>query len=110
MEAEKAQIVPHVPEPAYDEKGHVVFSRLTDEEMGMRRVSSIKPKRIEWLMPDRIPALAYTLIAGEGKQGKSQFTMAMGALISTGGEWWDGSGQVDQGHVFTSRRRMTPSA
>ncbi len=100
MEAEKAQIVPHVLEPSYDDKGHIIFSRLTDEEMGMRRLSSIKAKRIEWLMPDRIPALAYTLIAGEGKQGKSQFTMAMGALISTGGEWWDGSGEVEQGHVL----------
>jgi hypothetical protein len=100
VEAEQAQIVPHVLEPSYDDKGHIIFSRLTDEEMGMRRLSSIKAKRIEWLMPDRIPALAYTLIAGEGKQGKSQFTMAMGALISTGGEWWDGSGEVEQGHVL----------
>lgn len=100
IEAEQSQVVPHVPEPVVDDKGHVIFARLTDEEMGMRRLSSIKAKRIEWLMPDRIPALAYTLIAGEGKQGKSQFTMAMGALISTGGEWWDGSGEVEQGHVL----------
>jgi len=76
------------------------WSRLSNEDMGMRLASSIKPKRIEWLMPDRIPKFAYTLIAGEGKQGKSQLTMALGALFSNGGEWWDGSGQAPQGHVL----------
>ena len=76
------------------------WSALSNEDMGMRLASSIKPKRIEWLMPDRIPKLAYTLIAGEGKQGKSQLTMALGALFSKGGEWWDGSGQAPQGHVL----------
>ncbi len=85
---------------AYDGNGQVNWALLSDEDMGMRLASSIKAKPIEWLMPDRIPALAYTLIAGEGKQGKSQLTMAMGALISTGGQWWDGSGEVSQGHVL----------
>jgi hypothetical protein len=76
------------------------WSALSNDDMGMRLASSIKPKRIEWLMPDRIPKFAYTLIAGEGKQGKSQLTMALGALFSNGGEWWDGSGQAEQGHVL----------
>lgn len=66
----------------------------------MRLASSVKSKRIDWLMPDRVPSLAYTLIAGEGKQGKSQLTMAMGALLSTGGEWWDASGPAPRGHVL----------
>lgn len=99
-EAGNAQVVPYVPEPAFDNKGRINWSRLSDLDMGIRLVSSIKPKRIEWLMPDRIPNLAYTLIAGEGKQGKSQFTMALGALFSMGGEWWDGSGRAKRGHVL----------
>jgi AAA domain len=88
------EAIPEKPLPAYDEKGRINWARLTDLEMGMRLASTVKPKRIEWLMPDRIPNLAYTLIAGEGKQGKSQFTMGLGALFSTGGEWWDGSGRA----------------
>jgi hypothetical protein len=80
--------------------GRINWSVLSDEDMGMRLASTIKPRRIEWLMPDRIPNLAYTLIAGEGKQGKSQFTMALGALFSVGGEWWDGSGAAVRGHVL----------
>ncbi len=84
--------------PATESQGF--FASLSDEQMGMRLASTIKSKRQEWLMPDRIPSLDYSLIAGEGKQGKSQLSFAMGALISTGGEWWDGSGQVEPGHVL----------
>jgi len=94
------EFTPEPPAPAYDDKGRINWSRLSNEDMGMRLASTVKPKRIEWLMPDRIPNLAYTLIAGEGKQGKSQFTMALGSLFSTGGEWWDGSGHAKRGHVL----------
>ncbi|MGA2702003.1 MAG: AAA family ATPase [Isosphaeraceae bacterium] len=94
------EVQPATAAAAYDEKGRINWTRLSNEDMGMKLASSITPKRTEWLMPDRIPSLAYTLIAGEGKQGKSQFTMALGALFSTGGEWWDGSGCAKRGHVL----------
>jgi hypothetical protein len=72
----------------------------SDAELGMRRASAIEKRPITWLLPDRIPEKDYTLVAGRGKQGKSQFTMALGAKVSIGGEWWDGSGRAPLGHVF----------
>jgi hypothetical protein len=66
----------------------------------MRPARSITKRRVEWLLPQRIPARDYTLIAGRGKQGKSMWTMAAGAKVSTGGDWWDGSGVAPRGHVL----------
>ncbi len=52
------------------------------------------------MLKNRIPENDYTLIAGRGKQGKSQLTMAIGAKISTGGEWWGDTGRAPCGHVL----------
>ncbi len=78
----------------------VDWSTLSDEDLGMRRASKVKRKPIKFLLPGRIPEGDYTLVAGRGKQGKSLFTMAVGTKVSTGGEWWDGSGTARSGHVF----------
>jgi hypothetical protein len=80
--------------------GPVDWSKLSDEDLGMRRASKVKKKPIRFLLPGRIPEGDYTLIAGRGKQGKSLFTMAVAAKVSAGGEWWDGSGTAPLGHVF----------
>jgi hypothetical protein len=73
---------------------------LTDEEMGMKRASAYEKLPIEWLWPNRIVRHEYNLIAGRGKEGKSLVSMAIAAKVSTGGEWWDGSGTAPCGHVF----------
>jgi hypothetical protein len=76
------------------------WDQLSDADLGMRKASGISKKPIVWMMKDRIPDRDYTLIAGRGKQGKSQLTMAIGAKVSTGGDWWDGSGAAPHGHVL----------
>jgi hypothetical protein len=76
------------------------LASLSDAELGIRPARSYKKRRVEWLLPNRLPRRDYTLIAGRGKQGKSQLTMALGAVISTGGPWWDGSGTAPKGHVL----------
>ena len=78
----------------------IEWDKLSNEDLGMRPAAGIKKRRIEWLLRDRIPRNDYTLIAGRGKQGKSQWTMAFGAKISVGGDWWDRSGRAPQGHVL----------
>jgi hypothetical protein len=88
------QIAPHEPQvrPSWKD--------LSDADLGMRKASTISKKQVQWLLPERIPRRDYTLFAGRGKQGKSQLTMAIGAKISTGGQWWDGSGAAPLGHVL----------
>jgi hypothetical protein len=71
-------------------RGIETFGRAySDEEMGIQPASTVEIKPVEWLMPGRIPRYDYTLVAGPGKQGKSQFAMAVAAKVSTGEAWWD---------------------
>jgi hypothetical protein len=78
----------------------VDFDAMSDEDLGIRPIRSFKKRRIEWDLKDRIPKHAYTLIAGEGKQGKSQVLTAIAAAYSTGGELVTGLGHLPKGRVL----------
>jgi hypothetical protein len=76
------------------------FSKMSNEDLGIRPMRSYKKKRVEWDLENRIPQHAYTLIAGEGKQGKTSVVTAFTAAYSTGGELIPGLGHLPCGHVF----------
>ena len=54
-----------------------------------RKISDIEPKPINWLWEDYMAKGAITLITGEPELGKSQITLNMSAIVTTGGIWPD---------------------
>ena len=54
-----------------------------------RKISDIEPKPINWLWEDYMAKGAITLITGEPELGKSQITLNMAAIVTTGGIWPD---------------------
>ncbi|EQD41768.1 hypothetical protein B1B_14385, partial [mine drainage metagenome] len=77
--------------------------------------SAIKPERVAWLWPARIPLGKLTLIAGDPGLGKSMLTAYIAAAISTGRTWADGThapaGDVlivnlEDGQADTTRPRL----
>jgi hypothetical protein len=53
------------------------------------RASTIEPKTVEWLWPNRIPAGFISIFAGRTSVGKSFVTLDIVARVTTGGEWPD---------------------
>lgn len=77
--------------------------------------SAIKPERVNWLWPARIPLGKLTLIAGDPGLGKSMLTAFIAATVSTGRAWPDGTyapaGDVlmvnlEDGQADTTRPRL----
>ncbi len=77
--------------------------------------SEIKPERVNWLWPARIPSGKLTLIAGDPGLGKSMLTAYIAAIVSKGGTWPDGThaptGDVlivnlEDGQADTTRPRL----
>ena len=54
-----------------------------------RKISDIEPKPINWLWEDYMAKGTITLITGEPELGKSQITLNMAAIVTTGGTWPD---------------------
>ncbi|MBI3987031.1 MAG: AAA family ATPase, partial [Lentisphaerae bacterium] len=56
-------------------------------DIAYRRVSDIQARPIHWLWPGKIARAKPTLIAGNPGLGKSQITVSLAAVVSTGGHW-----------------------
>jgi len=54
-----------------------------------RKISDIEPKPINWLWEDYMAKGTITLITGEPELGKSQITLNIAAIVTTGGTWPD---------------------
>lgn len=63
--------------PAGDPEGHIAY----------RCVSDIQAKPIRWLWQGRIARGKVSMLAGNPGLGKSQVTVSMAAVVSTGGTW-----------------------
>ena len=68
--------------------------------MVSRCAAEISPEKIEWLWPGRLARGKHTCIAGEPGTGKSQLSIAMIAIVTTGGEWPCAEGQAPLGSVI----------
>ena len=64
------------------------------------RLSEVKPEPINWLWPGRIPKGKITLIAGHPGLGKSQVTVSIAAIVSSGGIWPVDEMPADVGNVL----------
>ena len=65
-----------------------------------RKMSDIKPKPINWLWKDYIAKGTFTLITGEPDLGKSQMTLSMTAIVTTGGNWPVSGEKCEEGNVI----------
>ncbi len=52
-----------------------------------RGASDIVPEKVEWLCSGRLARGKHTCLAGEPGTGKSQLSIAIIAVVTTGGEW-----------------------
>ena len=68
--------------------------------MVSRCAAEISPEKIEWLWPSRLARGKHTCIAGEPGTGKSQLSIAMIAIVTTGGEWPCAEGRAPLGSVI----------
>ena len=64
------------------------------------RLSEVEPEPINWLWPGRIPKGKITLIAGHPGLGKSQVTVSIAAIVSSGGIWPVDEMPADVGNVL----------
>src|SRR5271168_5372432 len=59
--------------------------------MKLIKASLIDEKPLEWLWAGRVPIGQITLLEGDPGTAKSTLTVAMAAIVSTGGQWPDGA-------------------
>lgn len=64
------------------------------------RASDLKPERLVWVWPGRIPEGKLVLLAGPPGLGKSQLTAFISAVVSNGGTWPCGEGSTLPGDVI----------
>lgn len=66
----------------------------------LTRASGIKPEAIGWLWPDWLPVGKLTLLAGSPGTGKTTLALALSAVVTTGGDWPDGTRCDRPGNVL----------
>lgn len=69
-------------------------------ELIFRKCSDIEAKPIHWLWPGRIARGKLTMIAGNPGLGKSQLTVDIAAIVSTGGQWPVDHALCESGNVL----------
>jgi hypothetical protein len=70
---------------------HLVFESLSDEDLGIIPLNSIKDSPIRWLWNYRLPRGALAMMAGDGGIGKSMLLLWIASTVTTGKQWPDGS-------------------
>jgi AAA domain-containing protein len=61
--------------------------------------ANVKPEKIEWVWEGRIARGEHSTVAGDPGAGKSQFTMAVVAAVTTGGMWPCDEGRAPLGNA-----------
>ena len=73
-----------------------------------RKMSEIEPKPVNWLWEDYIAKGTFTLITGEPDLGKSQTTLSLTSIVTTGGIWPVGGKQSEMGNVILISAEDSP--
>jgi hypothetical protein len=82
------------------EAAQLVAKETVDSvELTSRCAAQIVPQPIRWLWPGRIARGKVSVIAGHPGLGKSQVTLSIAAVVSTGGRWPVDSAQCECGRV-----------
>ena len=64
---------------------------LTPARVSLIRLSDVQPERVSWLWPGRIPAGKLVTLDGDPGLGKSTLALDIGATVTRGGAWPDGT-------------------
>lgn len=88
-----------------DDVAHVLpiddeFVALSDDDLGIVRLATVECRPVRWLWEYRLTRGGFALMAGDGGIGKSQVLLWIGARVTTGGDWGDGSGLAPLGDVL----------
>ena len=81
------------------ERAPEVEKKETGTGLRYRRMCDVAPQPIHWLWPGRIARGKVTIIAGNPGLGKSQVTVNLASIVTTGGEWPLNGGQCEVGNV-----------
>jgi hypothetical protein len=81
------------------EEPEPVFRGLSDDDLGLVPLTTVECEPIRWLWKYRLGRGEMALMAGDGGIGKSQVLLWIGATVTTGGNWIDGSGKAMKGDV-----------
>ena len=73
-----------------------------------RKMSEIEPKPVNWLWEDYIAKGTFTLITGAPDLGKSQTTLSLTSIVTTGGIWPVGGKQSEMGNVILISAEDSP--
>ena len=73
---------------------------LGDDFVTFITANAIKPKKVQWLWPDRIPLGKLTLFVGNPDNGKSLAAMNVAALVTTGRDWYEAKNTVPPSDVL----------
>ncbi len=74
-----------------------------------RKMADIEAKPINWLWPGRIARGKVSMIAGHPGLGKSQITISLAAIVSTGGLWPVDRTKAERGNVIFLSAEDEPS-
>ena len=100
---EKIKSVPEVSVPNGKSEANLRNKKNTrkrDSFPVYRKMSEIEPQPINWLWEDYIAKGTFTLITGEPDLGKSQMTLSMTAIVTTGGNWPVSGEKCEEGNVI----------
>jgi hypothetical protein len=81
------------PEHPADKKAAAAVEAIQAGRSPVKYASEVKPRKIEFLWPGRIPLGKLTTFAGHGGLGKTFVLCDISARISTGAEWPFGGGE-----------------
>ncbi len=81
---------PKGPRPS-SKADHTPVAQKEDNSPVCYRASSVKPRAVQWLWPNRVPLGKLTTFAGHGGLGKTFVLLDMTARVTTGVPWPDGA-------------------
>jgi hypothetical protein len=87
-------------DPAAASRAPSDLESLDEADLGLTRAADIRPAPIRWLWPYRLARSSMAMAAGDGGIGKSLVLLWVGATVSRGDEWPDGSGRAPIGDVI----------
>lgn len=62
-----------------------------DRLISLVRLSDVEPERVTWLWPGRIPVGKLVVLDGDPGLGKSTLALGIGAIVTRGEQWPDGT-------------------
>jgi putative DNA primase/helicase len=73
---------------------------IGDDFLSLVTAATIKPKRLKWLWPNRVPLGKLTLFVGNPDNGKSMVAIDVAARVTTAQSWYDAKNTLPESNVL----------